>query len=98
MNTPYDQNLPIEQLINHIEEATKFFDILSSPYTPTQTVNIGFHFIKRYTYLSSTIKMESKLAADKMAYYKILFQEIIQNVVCFSTNNPKRCIPPFSLL
>ena len=47
MNTPYDPNLPIENLIDQIDEAMELADAAKAPYTAPQIVAIVYHLIKQ---------------------------------------------------
>ena len=47
MNTPYDPNLPIENLIDQIDEATELADAAKAPYTAPQIVAIAYNLIQQ---------------------------------------------------
>ena len=47
MNTPYDPNLPIENLIDQIDEVTELADAVNAPYTAPHIVAIAYHFIQQ---------------------------------------------------
>ena len=66
MNTPYDPNLPIENLIDQIDEVTELADTVNAPYTAPHIVAIAYHVIQQTgIFTLDCEKWDDKVDTDK---------------------------------